>query len=239
MLVTVLIILSLLTLLSVAQFFRAITNQQESGTSVKSMQASYYAETAISYMEWAWANDADFDSYANIVPSGGDPTTTGDRSEWLSNPLTPGPTTTTGTDGMVMYWDNSPVSGRAVCWPTSACNGGNKPTMYQISVSLPRYIKLDIDQSTGAITPSIPAVPHGNPPVVGTDVPKNGAIVWLTAGTEDEDYEVKNIPCDSTATEQGCFKPSSGGGDTLYNVIAYAIGYVDGRPLHLMRAIVW
>jgi len=237
-LVTVLILLALLTLLSVAQLYRAMTNQQESGVSVMSMQASYYAETAMSYAEWAWANDADFDAYANVASMPADDLTRGDREEWLTNTLQPGPTTKTGVDGKVMYWDNTSMTSRAVCWPISNCNNGNKPTMYRISANLSRYIKLDIDQTTGAISPSIPTMPHSNPPVIGTDIPKHGAIVWLTAGNETTDFTVADNACTNTATEQGCFKPSAGGSDTLYNVIAYAIGYVNGKPLHLLRAVI-
>jgi len=237
-LVSVLILLALLTLLSIAQLYRAMTNQQESTSSVMSMQAAYYAETAISYAEWAWANDADFDAFAGVTGMPSDDTTLGDREEWPTNTTQPGPTTKTGVDGQVMYWDNTPMADRAVCWPISQCNGGGKPTMHRISTNLARYISIEIDQSTGAITPSIPSMPHGNPPVAGTDIPTNGAILWLTAGNETTDYEVSNIACTNTAVEQGCFKPTVGGTDTPYSVVAYAIGYVNGQPLHLLRAII-
>jgi len=237
-LVTVLILLALLMLIAVAQLYRAMTNQQESAATVMSIRASYYAETAISYAEWAWANDADFDLYANVIGMPADNSSLGDREEWLTNTLQPGPTTKAGVDGMVMYWDNTPMADRAICWPIANCNSGSKPTMYQISRNLSRYIKIEINQTTGALASSIPAVLHGNPPVVGTDIPTNGAIIWLTAGNESTDYTVSNIACTNTAVEQGCFKASAGGADTPYNVVAYAIGYANGQPLHLLRAVI-
>ncbi|MDX8413007.1 MAG: hypothetical protein R8J85_02875 [Mariprofundales bacterium] len=237
-LVTVLILLALLMLIAVAQLYRAMTNQQESAASTMSMRASYYAETAISYAEWAWANDADFDLYANVSNMPSDNNLLGDREEWLTNTLQPGPTTKTGVDGQIMYWDNTPMADRAICWPISNCNNGNKPTMYHISSNLSRYIKIEINQITGALVPSIPAVPHSNPPVVGTDVPTNGAIIWLTAGNESTDYTVTNIACTNTAVEQGCFKATAGGVDIPYSVVAYAIGYANGKGLHLLRAVI-
>jgi len=235
-LITIIMLLALLTMLSVGQVYRAITNQQESGTSVMNIQATYNAETALSYIQWTWASDADFDAYANVTSMPSDDQSIGDREEWLAATTTPGPTTIGGVDGKVMYWDNSPMADRTVCWPTSQCNGGNKPTMYHISASLPRYIKLNINQTTGAIAPSIPAMGHPNPPVVGTDVPSNGAIVWLTAGNETIDYKVANTACANSTPNQGCY--NNGTKDVPYHVVAYAIGYVNGRPLHLLRAVI-
>ncbi|MDQ6950934.1 MAG: hypothetical protein Q9M26_04650 [Mariprofundales bacterium] len=237
-LITVIILLALLTMLGVGQVYRSITNQQESATSVMNTRAVYYAETGISYLEWSWASDADFDAYSAVAGMPADDTSNGDREEWLAGVTTPGPTTATGVDGKVMYWDNTPMAGRAVCWPNALCNGGNSPTMYHISTKLTRYIKLEINQTTGAITPSIPVVPHADPPVAGTDTPQNGAIVWLTAGDGTTDYEVANHLCTNGSPDQGCFKTTAGSADTPYHVIAYSIGYVNGRALHLLRAVI-
>jgi len=219
---TVMILLALLSLLSVSQLYRAITNQQESGASVMSMRATYYAETAISYIEWSWANDADFDASLNA----GEDQTIGDREEWLTQVTSP---------GNIKYWDNSILnSTRAVCWPTSLCGGS--PDMYRISANLPRYIILDIDQNSGAITPSISSAVHSIVPVIGTDIPNNGAVVWLTAGDEDNDYpKITAANCTlPTAQDAGCLvDPYS-----YYHVVAYAVSYVNGQALHLLRAII-
>ena len=186
-----------------------------------------------------------------------------------------------GVVGQVMYFDNSPMGSRELCLEDATvfpnCIDVNlspsdrvEPVMYHISTRLPRYIKLDI-ASDGTITPSIPPLPHQNPPVVGQDIPQNGAIVWLTAAEADpnkpdRDIEIypldplgspkptscvggslPNCPCDSAAasfaTAQACdanYDPATNPGGWLrsYGIAAYAIGYVNGKPRHLLRSVI-
>ncbi len=260
-LVTSLVMLGLLTLLAIALWLNARAAIQTGGSAQNATQAYYYAETAVHYMEWALRNQAEFDSYPYagpyvISPPFAEPSlpatnppvnalNTGDRFELFADTWDPGPTeisdtTAGGTSGQLMYFDNSPLASRAVRWPLPTSNGSPVyPTLYRISVSLPRYIRLDID-SSGQITPEIPALPHRNPPVVGEDIPKNGAIVWLTAGDASTDYELDptKTACSGTtpATAMGCDKKS--GLWISYNIVVYAVGYVNGRAAYLLRAVI-
>ncbi|RMH50518.1 MAG: hypothetical protein D6682_06620 [Zetaproteobacteria bacterium] len=229
-LLTVLILLALLSLLGMAQLYRSITVQQESTASVKSQQAAYYAETAISYIRWGWANDADFD---DGNPGAADDQQLGDREEWL--------TAVTNPTGVIAYWDNgadnSTATDRAVFWDSSNCLPVSSAADYcnpdlsaittDLQSRLNGYIKLEIDQITGIITPSLET---------GGAVPTNGAVVWVTAGDENKDYHVDNNPCTPPATTYGCY--NDGSQDVRYHVVAYGLGFVDGKPLHLMRAVI-
>ena len=181
--------------------------------------------------------------------------------------------------GQVMYFDNSPMANRFVCLQDDATftncidideapSDRVEPVMYQISANLPRYIKLEIS-STGVITPSIPALPHPSTPVVGTDIPTNGAVVWLTAGDindANKDIEIfpldpldaggiepkdcgpgnsNTCPCDEHNddadddydTAQAC-DANTGKWVSGYSIVAYAIGYADGKPMHMIRSVI-
>lgn len=251
-------------------------------------------------------------------------TNVGDYSElmgWsgttqIGYPSNPGPTaisdsSAAGTSGQVMYFDNTPINdgagnSRAICFGdaavfpncidlTVAPASRVQPVMNNISASLPRYIMLSIADN-GVVTPSIPALPHPATPVVGTDVPNNGAIVWITAAVEDtragtvvgnadRDIEIYPVnpklnsnhsgadpstcstavnastgcPCDGAAYATlgdwyACdMHANASAGPTLngayaaagmaewiasYNLVAYAIGYVNGKPTHLLRAVI-
>jgi len=257
-LATSLIMLMLLTMLSIGVMYSGIVSQRTSAIARDTTEAFYFAETGINYMAWALNNDAEFDSYAPIVkrasgvfaepalPTTPAAATVGDRFELYTNLLTPGPTTISdtgsGTTGQIMYFDNSAVAGRTVRWPLLTA-GGNKilPVFSNISTSLPRYIKLEIDLN-GTITPVIPALPHADPPVAGTDVPNNGVIVWITAGDTNEDAEIQPIAnCPGAVAGQSCYKGATAANPTavnIYSIVAYAIGYVDGRPMRMLRAVI-
>ncbi|MFQ5518847.1 MAG: pilus assembly PilX N-terminal domain-containing protein [Mariprofundus sp.] len=237
-LVTALIMLSLLTVLSLGMYFSSRTAVQTSSAAQKSTEAYYYAETAIHYISWAMAQDstadllpdgAEFDNFAYagtyIHGAFGEPLTPanaadiGDFGEWGAYMWDPGPTLDNsdsgdGIIGQLMYFDNSPMGNRELCFEnattfpncidvTLAPASRVSPSMYQISVNLPRYIKLDIS-STGAITPSIPKLPHQNPPVVGQDIPDNGAIIWITAvDSTDPNRDVEIFPLDPSGIYGG------------------------------------
>ncbi len=291
-LVAAIIMLALLTLLSLSMFFTSRTATQASGAAQTATEAYYYAETGINYIAWALANDAEFDSYANYPGSHdhaafNEPLVDklGDYNEWYAYQSHPGPTAisdvlTDGTTGQVRYFDNTPMEDRSVCFQDDAAFSNCidvqtapadrvAPTMYHISTSLPRYIKLEID-STGAITPSIPKLPHQNPPVKGQDIPTNGAVVWLTAGDVDsseKDIEIfpldpagsyapdgilppsdctggalPNCPCDisnitSVSAAVAC-NAHTGEWVSSYKIVAYAIGYVNGKASQMIRAVI-
>jgi len=327
-LVTALIMLSLLTLMSLAMFFSGRSATQTSAAAQSSTEAYYYAETAINYINWAFHNDADFDNFPYTSGSYrhlafGDPTppasdTAGDMSEMNAYLSDPGPTAisdaSAGLAGQIMYFDNTPLANRALCFYSEADPGAGvaltypncinvqlapndsrltnaQPTMFNISVNLPRYIKLEISD-TGVVTSSIPQLPHRGPsssptagPVVGEDIPNNGAVVWLTAAGKnsagtypdiDTDIEIfplnepvspatfadvctaASCPCTGvpTVNTRACdansglwldgqyvdhdANPSTPNvWDPPYRVAAYAIGYVNGVPTHLIRAIIY
>jgi len=255
-LVTALIMLSLLTLLSIGMYMSSRSAIQTSASAQRTTESYYYAETAINYMAWALRNDAALDSFdfsgapvndPNAVdPTIFPPNSGGDWSELMANLTNPGPTTisdttTSGISGQVMYFDNTPISQRAISWPNSATN---PPVLNNISTKLARYIRLDIN-AAGVVTPSIPALPHATKPVIGNDIPNNGAIVWLTAGNSAKDFQV--FPCTGAAPSgvSACDKNNKQLWATpppnkiRYGIVVYAIGYVNGRPSHLLRAVIF
>jgi len=295
-LVTALIMLSLLTLLSVTMYFGSRTGIKISAASQSSTEAYYYAETAISYISWAIANDAEIDNFDPLLPGGNN---NGDYQELGAYLWNPGPTVKNsnsgkGITGQVQYFDNSPMGSRTICFEVASvfsncidialpAKDRVAPFMNKISAQLPRYIKLDID-SNGFITPSIPSVPHPATPVPGQDIPINGAIVWITAAdTANQDRDIEIFPldpkipqvysagtfyspvaCDGTGTMadsppscpcKGPIPPAAAACDahangdayitanmgkwvTGYSIVAYAVAYVNGKPSHLLRAII-
>jgi len=294
-LVTALIMLSLLTLMSLAMFYASRSATQTSATAQNSTEAYYYAETAINYISWALVNDAELDNFKysgayQAVPFGepnvpSSAATVGDFTELNANLWDPGPTGQAGkkavdtnpspwTSGQVMYFDNSPICSSpnpADCTPNppstpspqlkkrflciqdaskfSNCIDVNvnpasrvAPTMQKISTKLPRYIKLEI-ASTGVVTPSIPSLPHRNPPVAGEDIPVNGAVVWLTGGTATKDIEYapapicKAISGPASSTTIAC-DANTGQWLSNFGVVVYAIGYVNGKPSHFLRVVI-
>ena len=267
-LATSLLLLMLLTMLAVSVFYSANVSQQTSAAARDDTEAFYYAETGINYIAWALKNDAEFDSYAPIVkrstgvfaepslPTGvAALATVGDRYELFGDLPDPGPTAISdtsfaGRSGQVMYFDNTPLASRVVCWggsPGCKSNAGI-PIFDGINKKLPRYIMLEVDKDetippTGKITLAIPALPHGT--VIGTDIPKNGFIVWITAGDAKEDAVIPSLAkCTANPPPthgQSCYQGASSVSQTAvnsYNIVAYAIGYTNGKALRLIRAVV-
>jgi len=293
---TALMLITLLTMLATTMYYVSRSSMLTSAASNTSTTAIYYAETGANYLSWALSNDAELDSYNNyagsyLAPVFGEAfmpvnaataVSVGDLSELNAYRWYPGPTTMTDTGagalGQIRYLDNSPMGSRTVCMESAAIFSNCidvtlapasrvSPRMHKISASLPRYIKLDI-ASNGTITSSIPQLPHHATPVVGQDVPLNGAIVWLAAVDPtnlDHDVEVfpldpdpasiysglavptactlgatAGCPCDGNnipPTAQAC-DANSGLWLSNYNIAAYAIGYVNGKPSYLLRAII-
>jgi len=345
-LVTSIIMLSLLTLMSLGMYFASKSGSQTSAAAQTSTEAYYYAESAIHYIGWAIANDAEFDSFTYtstttstyLAPTFAEPTvpanaiTVGDFVELQNNLWDPGPTGVAGAGaddtsaayiaGQVKYFDNSPMANRYLClenytlFPNCldvSLSPGNanrvQPSMYRISAKLPRYIKLDIAVD-GVITPSIPPLPHRAVPVVGEDIPLNGAIVWITAvDATDATRDIEIFPLTNNSATCQVFSPPSQcpaacAGSTVsgqcpctapvtadplqnyaadpadpqftnfqaafacdanplqsddstspdylattdpnyvspwlssYGIAAYAIGYVNGQPSHLIRSVI-
>ncbi|OIQ02971.1 MAG: hypothetical protein AUK36_06280 [Zetaproteobacteria bacterium CG2_30_59_37] len=264
-LATALVMLSLLTLMAVSMFFTGRTSVHVSSSAQHSTEGHYFAETAVNYMIWAMRNDAEFDSFDYgggalfaEPPGTASAAAIGDWNELIDNFADPGPTaisdsTAEGTSGQLMYYDNRPLASRSLRWPLPTSGGEPVyPTMNNISHDLPRYIRLDIDAS-GNVTPSIPSLPHIDGPAMdgSDDVPKNGAVVWLTTGNAATDFELDptldacsgdevvlaEVACDIS---RGKWLRTTGtladdGGD-LHGVVVYAIGYAGGRPSSIIRA---
>jgi len=123
--------LSLLTLLSMAMYFSGRIATQSSRSVQTTTEAYYYAETAVNYMAWALANDAEFDSHVNTgtyihgdfkEPATANAANLGDYNELRGNLFNPGPTlinsdaTGYGILGQVKYFDNSPMTEREICF---------------------------------------------------------------------------------------------------------------------------
>jgi hypothetical protein len=231
MFATSLILLSLLTLFSVAMYFAGRSAIQTSSSAQRSTEGYYYTETAVQYMAWALRNDAEFNGFDFRGPPVNDvnavdpaifpalaanASTVGDWIELSSHMWEPGPTVISdslaaGISGQVMYFDNSPMSSRYVCLQDASIFSNCidvtldpsdpnyvEPVMCYISTKLPRYIKLEIS-AAGVVTPSIPTLPHADPPVVGVDIPDNGAVVWITAASiinvnHDQEFSRSSLP---------------------------------------------
>ncbi len=310
-LMTSIIMLSLLTLMSLGMYFASKSGSQTSAAAQTSTEAYYYAESAVYYMGWAIANDAEFDNHtysgSYVAAPFGEPqvptnaSAIGDFLELQNYLWDPGPTGVAGanavdtdatvyTAGQLMYFDNSPMANRYLCMENytlfSNClditlSPGDtnriQPSMYRISAKLPRYIKLDI-ASDGVITASIPPLPHRAIPVVGEDIPLNGAIVWITAvDATDSARDIEIFPLDPSTVYGGTEATACVGGSlalgecpctapdpidnqadpnyaafmaawaceantgtwiSTYGIAAYAIGYVNGKPSHLIRSVI-
>jgi len=264
-LATSLILLSLLTLLAVGVMYSGNVSLQTSASVRDSTEAFYYAETGVNYIAWALKNDAEFDSYPTGIvkrstgtfnepslPTGVALTTVGDYSELFGDLPDPGPTaisdtSTAGTTGQVMYFDNTPLANRPVCWGGSpGCQStSGSPAFENINQNLPRYIMLEIG-ADGNITPTIPAIltttgPPFHGTVVGTDIPSNGAIVWITAGDKNEDAEIQALSNCSITDGKSCYQGASASSPSAvnrYTIVAYAIAYVNGKAQRMLRAVI-
>jgi len=96
-------------------------------------------------------------------------------------------------------------------------NPASPPTLSLSSLALPPHVALNITVTNHV--PSVSPVPWVN----GTELPGgDGAVVWLVPATLDE-TNAKN-EADTALTSSN------------YAVYAYAIGYVNGKPLRLLRA---
>jgi len=260
---TAIITLSLMALMSVGMYISGRTAIQVGNSAQQSTEGHYFAETAVNYMVWALRNDAEFDSYKydgtnKLFGEPLSPTNAASIGDWyelMDNLSNPGPTAANsdssggGIVGQLMYFDNRPLADRSLVWPLPVIGGSIQyPTLYHISTTLSRYIRLDID-STGSVTPVIPTLPHPATPVVGTDIPDNGAVVWMTTGNVAMDFEVDSglTACSGTSAPAGAVACDADTGNwltptgttaagDLHGVVVYAIGYVGGRPSSIIRA---
>jgi len=182
-LVTSLILLSLLTLMSLAMFYSSRSATQTSSGAQSSTEAYYYAESAVNYISWALINDAEFDNYKSysgsyIATAFGEPlvpaasATLGDYSELMGYLWYPGPTGAAGpkavdtpatayTDGQLMYFDNSPMSSRFLCMESAT--------------SFPNCVDITVDPGK-RVEPSMYHISSKLPRYIKLDIATDGTI---------------------------------------------------------------
>jgi len=207
-LVTTLVVMLILTIMAIGLYFRSAVNQQGSAADRDATKAYYLAETALNYMAWALHSDPANPAVDNDANLDGDTApATGDRTELAANP-------DQGSVHSLGYFDITSLASRAINFSSFS----NPPAVTLATFSPPPHVTLDIVTNDASNTVSITPSWAGG---AGTPT-KDGAIVWITSGVLDEGNPANEIDSDDTS------------GD--YAVIAYAIGYVNGKPRRLLRA---
>jgi len=225
-LITTLVLIVVLTILGIGLYYRSVVNQQVSALSLQTTKAEYYAESAINYVTWAlyrdpdardpysaWDHDLDLDSHT----SG---TIAEDRAALQASPESP--------DVQLLYFDNRPVNLRDVVfdpytYPTKGYKDFTLATIGLPAEPYGGYLLFEADTSTGMLQDPYAFRLPSTQPLTNTE-PQNGAVLWLTAADaisnnaifDGADIEARNLD--------------------EYDLIAYAIGYVNGKRLRLFRA---
>ncbi len=236
-LITSLITLGLMLVLSIGLWYRSAMNQQISSHGQQSAQALYYAESAINYLAWALANDAELDGEdtknggTDLIPGTTNANTVGDWSEFVADTFRPGPTSTGGSDGQLAYFDNRPIADRNGLAFDSANPSALSPDLSALisNNQMPAHLVLNISTS-GHITLASPSYST-------TATPTNGAVVWLTAAdASGSDVQLDPSPASCTAVTNpvACI---NGAQVTSYSIVAYAVSYVNGTPMRFLRAV--
>lgn len=209
-LITSLAVLLMLTILGIGLYYRSAVSHQVGLVSKKTTQSIYYAETALRYLVWALYLNPD------------NPSTTNDEDlDGYNPPSVPENAASVGDrselvadyahpDVQVLYFDNRPLSQRDLVFRKA-----NPPQPILKNLKLPdHYLWFSIDPQTGNV--AVPVLDG----TIGT-----GAAAWMTAAEDDpsnanygDDIEI--------ASERD------------YDLVVYALGYVNGQPMHLLRAIV-
>jgi len=239
-LVTSLITLGLMLVLSIGLWYRSVMNQQVSNHGQLSLQGLYYAESAINYLAWALANDAELDGEdtknggTDLIPGSTDASTVGDWSELVADTFRPGPTTLGGNDGQLAYFDNRPTSARH----GFVFDGTNPAALNPVfstlisSQQMPQHLVLNID-SSGHITLGSPAYTTSAP-----STSFNGVLVWLTgvdANNSDVQLDPDPAACTTVTDPVACI---NGAQVSTYDIGVYALSYVHGTPLILLRSVI-
>jgi type II secretory pathway pseudopilin PulG len=206
-LVTSLVILMILTIMLVGLYLRGKVNQDTSISERDSTQAFYLAEAGLNYLTWALYTDPDFPSKDNNVDLDGDGVA--DNSEIETTPNQAGNPPTSNTLG---YFD---INNTINYDPTS-------PTSVNLStLTLPKHVALDITVTKPSNAVAVTPEAFGS----GTALPSgNGAVVWLVPAVMDTSGVAPLSEKDTSNTSND------------YAVYAYSIGYVNGKPLRMLRA---
>jgi len=229
-LIASLTIIALMTMVNLAMYFRSVSNIQTNAVLADRVQAVYYAETAVNYMDWSMVriagNDADFDPY---TVAGGDfstllPAIAGGR---VDQP-----------ELNVSYFDNRPLANRQVNF-TGA--GGVATDMKAMWNDLPNlnvnpisapycFIKLWITTDALGVQ-RIQTTVTNQLPQAGED----GALMWLTASPAGS-VPGGNVAIGAVADIDQVVQPGLlGGVNGGYDLVVYALGYINGKPRNLLR----
>jgi len=235
-LIASMVIMGLLLVLSIGLWYRSAANQRASAAGQSATRAYYYAETAINYLTLALQNDAELDGELPASDPSGNANKYGDWTAItpLINSFIPGPTTLGGTDGQIAYFDNRPTSNRNGFVFDSTNPAALNPVFANLisSQQMPQHLVLNID-SGGRITLDTPAYTTSAPSSTF-----NGALVWLTgvdANNNDVQLDPNWADCTPVAHAVACI---NGAQVTTYDVGAYALSYVNGTPLIMLRAVI-
>jgi len=230
-LIASLTIIALMTMGNLAMYFRSVSNIQTNASLADRVQAGFYAETAVNYMDWAMVrvagNDADLDPYTVV---GGDfgsllPTVRGGR---VDRP-----------ELNVSYFDNRPLANRKVNFQVPVGRVSIATDMKAMWADLPNlnpnpksapycFVKLWITTDAAGIQ-RIQTTVTNQLPQAGED----GALMWLTASPAGSvPGGLGGMPADvDMVIPAGLLGGVNGG----YDLVVYALGYINGRPRNLLR----
>lgn len=234
-LIASMVIMGLLLVLSIGLWYRSVINQQASASGQSATRAYYYAESAINYLGLAMDDDAELDGELPANDPIGDANLYGD---WTAvsqlNTFLPGPTTLGGTDGQLAYFDNRPIANRNGFAFVNANPSALNPDFSTLisSGQMPQHLVLNID-TNGNITLASPSYTTANPSATF-----NGALLWLTAvdsGNNDVQLDPDPGSCTSITNAVACI---NGAQVDTYDVGVYALAFVNGVPMVLLRAAV-
>ncbi|HXH64778.1 MAG TPA: pilus assembly PilX N-terminal domain-containing protein [Mariprofundaceae bacterium] len=206
-LVTTLVILMILTIMLVGLYLRGKVNQDTSISERDSTQAFYLAEAGLNYITWALYMDPNNPGKDNNVDLDGDGVA--DNVELQTTPNQANNPPASNTLG---YFDiNNTINFDPV----------NPTTVNLSTLAIPKHVALDITVTSPSNNVSVSPQAFGS----GTALPSgNGAVVWLVPAVLDTSGIAPLSEKDTMNTSND------------YAVYAYSIGYVNGKPLRMLRA---
>jgi len=221
-------IIALMTMGNLAMYYRSVSNIQTNAALADRVQATYYAETAVNYMDWSMiriaGNDADFDPYTIAG---------GDFSALL-------PAVAGGAVDQpelnVSYFDNRPLASRQVEFGRATATDmkalwNDLPNLNANPISAAYcFVKLWIIIDAAGVQ-RIQTMVTNQLPLQGED----GAIMWLTSSPAGS--VIGGNPAVGTVADvdQVVVPGLLGGANGGYDLVVYALGYINGKPRNLLR----
>ncbi|MDQ6961197.1 MAG: hypothetical protein Q9M28_01520 [Mariprofundaceae bacterium] len=234
-LIASLTIIALMTMGNLAMYYRSVSNIQTNAALADRAQASYFAETAVNYMDWAMlpSNDADLDPYTS---AGGDFGVLNSTPPAAAAPgaAAPPPNTVGRPQFNVSYFDNRALNLRKVNFTGKGSAASNMKLMWN---DLPNmnpnaaaycFLKLMITTDTVNGVQKIETTVTNVLPASGED----GALVWLTASPVGSSMDGVGALADVDMVVDPALLGGVNGG---YDLVVYALGYINGKPRNLLR----